>query len=259
MDLQGTWCVTALEVDGQGVPAAALEGARIVLEGGRFTSLGMGAEYTGTVTLDSAAQPPHIDMHFDAGPEAGNTNPGIFRLEGDQLTLCLATRGTVRPKKFAAPPGSGFALETLSRTSPPAAGKKAAKKTAKKTAPTSPDPSGPVTEFEGDWPMVSGVMNGKPTDPAHVAWVKRVTRGNQSSVIAGGQTMLKVEFTHDPKAGTIDYVNLAGGNKGKVQLGIYAFDGDLMKLCIAPPSEARPDSFESVKGDGRTFTVWKRP
>ena len=60
------------------IPSAAIEGARIIIDGHRFTSLGMGAEYQGTLTVDGAAKPPRIDMHFDAGPEAGNANLGIL-------------------------------------------------------------------------------------------------------------------------------------------------------------------------------------
>ena len=108
--------------------------------------------------------------------------------------------------------------------------------------------------------MVSGVMNGQPMDQSLVKWVKRVTHGNQTTVYAGPQVMLQVEFTSDasksPK--TIDYFNTAGTNKGKSQSGIYEFDGELLKFCIAGPGNARPTEFKSEPGDGRTLTVWKR-
>ena len=43
--LQGSWSLTALEVEGQKMPAATLAEARIVVKGNRFTSTGMGAVY----------------------------------------------------------------------------------------------------------------------------------------------------------------------------------------------------------------------
>jgi uncharacterized protein (TIGR03067 family) len=174
--------------------------------------------------------------------------------------LCLAIGGTVRPKKFASTPGSGFALETLTRGKAPAAAKTKTKvKTSTKSASATTS-STPATEIEGEWNLVSAVMDGKPMEDSMVSWVKRMTQGNQSTVTAGPQVMLKVEFTCDvsksPKA--IDYINLAGANKGKAQAGIYEFEGELLKFCVAAPGATRPKKFESAKGDGRALTVWKR-
>jgi len=246
--LQGTWTVAALEMDGQTV--GPIGDARIVIEGSRFTSTGMGEEYAGTISLDSSASPARIDMKFDSGPENGNTNLGIYQLDGDSWKICLATRGTKRPTEFASPPDSGIAVETLVRG-------KAAPKARKAKVEA---PSGPAMVFEGEWQMVSGVMNGVAMDASTVAWVKRVTRGNQTSVIAGPQTMLKVEFTFDPSTlpASIDYLNLHGPSKGKRQQGIYRLEGDVLTVCTAAPGGARPHEFSSAKGDGRSLTVWKR-
>jgi uncharacterized protein (TIGR03067 family) len=244
-----------MEVDGQPMPSAMLGDARIVIEGSRFTSLGMGAVYEGTLELDASISPARIDMKFDVGPEKGNTNFGIYQLDGDTWKLCLATRGTVRPASFASTAGSGFAVETLVRRTAPKASKAPTARKAKSRAP-----SGPATEFEGEWSMLSGVMDGKAMDASAVQWVKRVTEGNQTTVLAGPQTMLKVEFTFDasqsPKS--IDYVNLAGAHKGKRQVGIYKFEGDVLTVCVAAPGAGRPNEFASVPGDGRTLTSWKR-
>lgn len=248
--LQGSWFVTTLEVDGQKMPAAMLGDARIVVRGNRFTSTGMGAAYEGTLELDASTTPRQLNMKFDAGPEKGNTNLGIYKLDGDTWKLCLATRGAVRPSRFASTPGSGFAVETLTRGDVPEA--------VKVKAPVSKKAA---TEFEGEWSLVSALMNGQPMEQSAIQWVKRVTRGNQTTVFVGPQVMLKVEFTSDssksPK--TIDYLNLHGPNKGKTQLGIYEFQGDLLKFHVAAPGTARPGNFESAPGDGGTLTVWKRP
>jgi uncharacterized protein (TIGR03067 family) len=257
--LQGSWTVTALEVEGQPMPAAMLESARMVVQGERFASTGMGAEYAGTLQLDATGNPRRLDMKFDAGPEKGNTNPGIYELDGDTWKICLATHGDVRPSRFASTPGSGFALETLTRGDAPAAKGKGKARASKKAAPAAPG-SAAATELEGDWSMISGIFNGAPMDQSMLKWVKRVTRGNQTTVTAGPQVMLKVEFTSDasksPKS--IDYLNTGGSNKGKTQYGIYEFEGDLLKVCVSAPGDARPAQFECVPGDGRTLTTWKR-
>ena len=193
-------------------------------------------------------------MKFDNGPEKGNTNLGIYQLKGDSWKLCLATRGTTRPRASSRRP------EAASRWKRWCARRPRRKRANRPPKTTTPEPTGPPTEFEGEWQMISGVMNGAAMDDATVKWVKRVTRGNQTSVMAGPQTMLKVEFTFDPSASppTLDYLNLHGATKGKRQEGIYRFEGDVLTVCTSAAGGTRPGDFTSVAGDGRSFTVWKR-
>jgi uncharacterized protein (TIGR03067 family) len=213
----------------------------------------MGSVYKGTLKLDPSRKPPQLDMKFDAGPEKGNVNLGIYECDGDTFKLCLATRGTTRPSKFASTPGSGFALEFLTR------GQRVAP-TKNKATTTASKPSAPRTELEGEWQMVSGVMNGSAMNKSDVQWVKRTMTGNETTVTAGPQVMLKATFTIDPSTSpkTIDYILDHGPGKGKGQLGIYELEGDLLTVCMAAPGAARATKFESIKGDGDTFTVWKR-
>ena len=72
--MQGTWRVVALETEGQPMAQAMLAEARIVVSGDRFTSLGMGAIYGGTLVVDASATPRRLDLVFDRGPEQGSTN-----------------------------------------------------------------------------------------------------------------------------------------------------------------------------------------
>lgn len=254
--LQGAWLVESLELDGNSVDGGTLSEARIEIEGSRFTSTGMGAVYAGSVKLDEAAKPRRIDLHFDSGPEAGNVNRGIYELKGGVWKLCLATRGDARPAAFATAPGSSIALEILRRAEKPKAARKAM------AAAATAAGSGPAhtTELEGEWQMIEAIMNGARLDEASVQWVRRVNRGNVTTVSAGPQTMLKAEFTHDASQspGTIDYLNLAGANKGKRQQGIYSLKNGVLSISMAAPGAARPEDFQTAKGDGRTYTVWKR-
>src|SRR5262249_46760980 len=144
--------------------------------------------------------------------------------------LCLATRGDAAPSGFATSPNTGYALETL---------KKGAKRSAKSavtdaTQPSPPASAGAPGELDGEGRMIVGVMNGGEMDEATRSWVGRVNQGNITTVTAGPQTMLKAEFTTDdsqsPKA--IDYQLLAGPNKGKTQLGIYAFERGELMFCM---------------------------
>jgi uncharacterized protein (TIGR03067 family) len=264
--LQGVWNITALETDGSELPDNMFSGAQIAIKGDTFESLSMGMVYSGKITLDVAKKPKHFDITFTEGHAKGKTNYGIYEIKGDSWKLCLCTTGKDRPKSLATKPGSGFALETLKRATGGAksfsTGRPGPSKLEKsaKSMTAAKKSGGPVTELEGEWAMVSGVMDGVPMDASMVQWVTRATHGNKSTVTAGPQTMLKVEFTHDPSKSpkTIDYVNLAGANKGKSQQGVYEFEGEILKFCVAPPGKPRPSEFASSRGDGRSFTTWKR-
>jgi uncharacterized protein (TIGR03067 family) len=114
-NLQGQWEVTFLEVEGLALVASTFSGAKIVVEGNKFTSIGMGATYVGRIELDVSTNPKTLSMKFTEGPEKGNTNFGIYELEGDSWKICLTMTGGPAPAKFATAPGSGHALETLRR------------------------------------------------------------------------------------------------------------------------------------------------
>jgi uncharacterized protein (TIGR03067 family) len=219
-ELQGTWYVISPPGN-----------ARVMVKGNRFESLGMGAVYQGTFTVDASAKPMTIDMTFTAGPEKGNVNHGIFELKGDTWRLCLNTLGKARPKKFAAA-GSGNALQTLSRS--PAA--RAA------SAPAAGD----------EWVMVSHIANGKPLEENYLPYGKRVVNGNEVTITMAGQVLVKAQFTID--GSKIDYL-LKGGKK---QLGIYQENGETITVNFAAPGKPRPTAFESTKSNGYTLTVWKR-
>src|SRR4051812_1641345 len=163
--IQGAWAVAELQMEGQTISGGMLANARVEITGNRFRSVGMGTVYEGTVTLDDSVNPHQLNMKFDAGPEKGNTNLGIYELKGDTWKICLSTRGEVRPAEFSAPAGSGFVFETLTRSeSAPLKNEKApSAKAAVVPAKTS---STLVTDFEGEWQMVSATMDGNPMDPS---------------------------------------------------------------------------------------------
>ncbi|MFL5296465.1 MAG: TIGR03067 domain-containing protein [Phenylobacterium sp.] len=113
--LQGEWRVIGLEIDGGAIPPAMVAAARIRLNGDRFVSSGMGADYEGVLSLDPAAEPKRFTLTFQAGPEAGRANHGLYELEGDRWRFCLDMTGGPAPDGFATTPGSGRALQTLER------------------------------------------------------------------------------------------------------------------------------------------------
>jgi uncharacterized protein (TIGR03067 family) len=116
------------------------------------------------------------------------------------------------------------------------------------------------TPLEGEWTMVSGVLDGSSLDKGMVSWCKRITRGDVTSVVAGPQVIVKARFTLDQsvRPHAIDYLNLAGANTGKSQAGIFELSGDTLKVCMAAPGDPRPADFSSKPRDGRSYTTWRR-
>lgn len=171
--LQGTWMIVSLEMEGHAVSPGMLAGARIAVQGDRFASTGMGAEYEGTIEIDPSPTPRTFNLKFLTGPEKGNTSFGIYEVDGDTWRICLTTRGNERPKKFAAEPGTGYALETLKRETGTA--DRAARRSA-----TAPDLANvrfePVPELAGEWSMVSATLDGQQLDRNLVKSGKRRRR-----------------------------------------------------------------------------------
>lgn len=266
--LQGTWHITALEVDGQREGSAAFDGAMIVIDEDRFTSVSMGFTFEGTFEIDESKNPKTLDMVFTAGHATGVRNLGIYRLSGERWTLCLATRGSKRPDEFATAPNTGLALETLERSvgRKSARGKSRAQSRAPartETPPATPGDThlGKPSKLEGDWAMVAGVFSGAPMAKSMADLTERVTRGKLTTVLAGGShVMMKATFTIDESKTphTIDYVNLEGTNRGKAQAGIFELNGDSLEVCMSPPGKPRPAEFSSNPKDGRSYTTWRR-
>src|SRR4051794_34877608 len=242
--LQGAWNIATLEIDGRSMPTGT---ARIVLQGDRFTTSGMGAEYEGRVAIDAKKKPKTFDMTFTTGPEKGKKNLGIFEVTGDTWRLCLDMTGKSRPKEFASKPG--VALETLRRASGSGDTKK------RKAAAAAPFAVIPCPELEGEWAMEACTRNGEALPAAYTKFGKRIAKNNDITVTMSGQVMVKARFTvdRDQEPHTIDYL-LANG---QLQRGIYELAGKKLKVIFSAAGQPRPVGFATAKGDGKTLTVWK--
>jgi uncharacterized protein (TIGR03067 family) len=272
--LEGEWHFESLEIDGSGMPTSMLGQSRLLIDGDRFRMESPEGTYEGIFTLDVEADPAHIDIEFVEGPEAGNWSYGVYRLDGDDLLLCLGVVGADRPKQFATTPGSGHALERLHRSSaarPANVSGGQRKQVSLEPAPpvanaTALDESGfalqmtPLLDrLQGEWTPLALVKDGQALQESMLAFGTRTVVGNETKVVFGGQVMVHARMRLDESQSPIavDYLNIGRGAKG-VTLGVIEFAGDVLRVCMAPAGEARPTNFTCDRGSGRTFSEWKR-
>ena len=272
--LQGTWDFASLEVSGLKLPPGAYATSQLLIDGDRFCMRSPGADYDGVFIIDVDADPPTIDIHFVAGPEAGNTSYGIFDLNGDELRFCLGFTGVPRPREFVTAKGSGHALERLVRAS----AARPADMTAAPYRPTiggaAADASGPPAtegefafvpapifdQLEGTWTAVEAARDGFVMPREMLAGGRRVGVRNEVKVSWGGQVMtdalLRIDSASVPMS--IDYLLRSGPARGQVQRGIMEWADGGVRFCSAAPGDARPTEFACPAGSGRTMSRWRK-
>ena len=73
----------------------------------------------GTYKVDPSGKPATIDVVPGEGPNAGKTLKGIYRVKGDELTICIPVNAdSARPKEYEGKEGSGLMLVSLKRDKP---------------------------------------------------------------------------------------------------------------------------------------------
>jgi uncharacterized protein (TIGR03067 family) len=111
--LVGTWEVATFRANGREKPQAVTYEWQFTADGHWLIRTdGKNRPGESRYSADPKADSPTID--FDAGP---GTSPrrGIYRVDGDTLTVCIGSSGPNRPTGFDAPAGSPNFLYTFKR------------------------------------------------------------------------------------------------------------------------------------------------
>ena len=116
-------------------------------------------------------------------------------------------------------------------------------------------------KFQGTWKPVTAERNGENAAPEAMEKLRVLFAGDKLSMRDSDQGPREVAtFKLDPaaKVKAIDLMLTSGPEKGKTSLGIYAWDGDNMKLCIAKPGSDRPTEFATKTGSEQLLLVLKK-
>jgi uncharacterized protein (TIGR03067 family) len=116
---QGTWLVTSFVSDGTEASPEIVGSIQRVVKDDHVVWKRDGKNFAGTtMELDPARTPRTIDVIPDGGSSRGKRVLGIYKWDGDSLTICMAGVDQDRPKEFEAGKGSGRTLMKLKREKP---------------------------------------------------------------------------------------------------------------------------------------------
>jgi uncharacterized protein (TIGR03067 family) len=108
--LQGEWALQASERNGEKRPEAQLKTFKRTITDNKYTVTWEdeegSREFTGVMTLDPTQKPKTVDVEVPDGPNKGQKMLGIYKIEGDKHTVCVAAPDGPRPTDFDSKQGS---------------------------------------------------------------------------------------------------------------------------------------------------------
>ena len=229
----GTWELLSVVADGKEIPQENLKSIRVVIQDGKHTVL-MGQTVIAKeipFMIDSSRDPKTM---VDTLPD-GKTIKGIYKLEGDTLTSCVATVDQDHPKEFSSKTGSGYTLRVFKRI-----------------------PEGKPS-IEGIWVPASAELAGTKLPEESVKNWKLTLKPDQYVFENGkeaDQGTLKLDTSKNPHV--IDIMGTEGPNKGKTILAIYELSKDELKICYDLGGKNRPTEFATKPGTPLFLVNYKR-
>ena len=113
----GTWVLVRAEMSGIEMPKNVLGKSSMTINGSKHTVHLPDETYEGTHRYDPTPDPKAYDTTVTTGTRKGEKQQGIYRMDGDELYMCLASSGFPRPKDFKAGEGSNNTLLVWKRQS----------------------------------------------------------------------------------------------------------------------------------------------
>lgn len=120
--LKGTWTATKMEHDGDDLLGNRFKELKLTFDGDKVSVKSDLADLDNftklTIKIDPSTKPKLIDFTVSIGSEKGTVFEGIYKLDGEELTICTKVAGKDRPSEFATKVGSDLALVVLKKDKP---------------------------------------------------------------------------------------------------------------------------------------------
>ena len=105
--LDGNWKMVSLEQRGNKASAASITNYMLAVKGNQWTVTQSKAKVTYTFKLDDSTAPRQLDLIMSSA-RGESVSKGIYKLEGDTLTLCRTIGNRERPREFKTTSSAGI-------------------------------------------------------------------------------------------------------------------------------------------------------
>jgi uncharacterized protein (TIGR03067 family) len=117
LELAGTWQAVTYALDGVKASDEDMKKVKLTFDrDGKTEASNEGKVFIASTTkIDPTKEPMTIDISFTQGSQKGQTSLGIYKIDGNVLTICRASPGSPRPTEFASQRGSRHTLMTYKK------------------------------------------------------------------------------------------------------------------------------------------------
>jgi uncharacterized protein (TIGR03067 family) len=116
---QGTWTLDAVQINGVKVDVEMMKkqghDITLVVKDEKFTLKLKRGDMEGTLKLDPTKKPKAYDAKATDPEGKTHESIGIYKIEGDTLTVCYVAAGKDRPTEFKADAGSEAVVQVFKR------------------------------------------------------------------------------------------------------------------------------------------------
>jgi uncharacterized protein (TIGR03067 family) len=117
---------------------------------------------------------------------------------------------------------------------------------------------GDMERMQGDWQCVALTYEGEVLADDEAQAFFRTVKGSEFTMFQFDKPRSKGSFEINEKQRPKQIDETSARSGGKASQGIYEFDGERLRICLAAPGAPRPKGFSSKPGSQTSLIVWER-